>query len=87
LLKRVVGTAYARFDWQVILSGFGVLLVQEMPKVASVFDSEEEHVGEVYAKALLGVARKSSNTDELLSQFQTGGRRKCLARIPSSKRL
>lgn len=42
-----------------------------MPKVASVFDSEEEHVGEVYAKALLGVARKSSNTDELLSQFQT----------------
>lgn len=42
-----------------------------MPKVASVFDSEEEHVGEVYAKALLGVARKSSNTDELLNQFQT----------------
>lgn len=42
-----------------------------MPKVATVFDSEEEHVGEVYAKALLGVARKASNTDELLSQFQT----------------
>jgi F-type H+-transporting ATPase subunit delta len=42
-----------------------------MPKVATVFDSEEEHVGEVYAKALLGVARKSSNTDDLLSQFQT----------------
>lgn len=41
-----------------------------MPKVATVFDSEEEHVGEVYAKALLGVARKSSNTDDLLSQFQ-----------------
>jgi len=45
--------------------------VQEMPKVATVFDSEEEHVGEVYAKALLSVARKSSNTDELLSQFQS----------------
>lgn len=42
-----------------------------MPKVATVFDSEEEHVGEVYAKALLGVARKASNTDELLGQFQT----------------
>jgi len=42
-----------------------------MPKVATVFDSEEEHVGEVYAKALLGVARKAPNTDELLSQFQT----------------
>jgi F-type H+-transporting ATPase subunit delta len=42
-----------------------------MPKVATVFDSEEEHVGEVYAKALLSVARKSSNTDELLSQFQS----------------
>ncbi len=45
--------------------------MQEMPKVATVFDSEEEHVGEVYAKALLSVARKSSNTDELLSQFQS----------------
>lgn len=45
--------------------------MQEMPKVATVFDSEEEHVGEVYAKALLSVARKSSNTDELLMQFQS----------------
>jgi F-type H+-transporting ATPase subunit delta len=45
--------------------------VQELPKVATVFDSEEEHVGEVYAKALLGVARKAPNTDQILEQFQT----------------
>ena len=45
--------------------------MQELPKVATVFDSEEEHVGEVYAKALLGVARKAPNTDLILEQFQT----------------
>lgn len=43
--------------------------MQDLPKVATVFDSEEEHVGEVYAKALLGVVRKLANTDEVLSQF------------------
>ena len=45
--------------------------MQELPKVATVFDSEEEHVGEVYAKALLGVARKATNTDQVLEQFQS----------------
>jgi len=43
--------------------------VQDLPKIATVFDSEEEQVGEVYAKALLGALRSSPDIDSLLQQF------------------
>lgn len=44
--------------------------MQDLPKVPTVFDSEEKHVGEVYAQALIGAGEAAGNLDEILEQFQ-----------------
>jgi F-type H+-transporting ATPase subunit delta len=40
-------------------------------KIPTVFDSEEQHVGEVYAKALLGAAAKEKNVDTIVDQLES----------------
>ena len=40
-------------------------------KIPTVFDSEEQHVGEVYAKALLNVAAKEGMVDGVVDQLES----------------
>lgn len=40
-------------------------------KIATVFDSEEQHVGEVYAKALLASAVKEESVDTVVDQLES----------------
>lgn len=40
-------------------------------KIATVFDSEEQHVGEVYAKALLASAMKEGSVDTVVDQLES----------------
>lgn len=41
----------------------------EQPQHPTVFDSDTQHLGGVYAKALLGVTEKQGISDEVLEQF------------------
>lgn len=41
----------------------------EQPQHATVFDSDTQHLGGVYAKALLGVTEKQGISDEVLRQY------------------
>ncbi len=40
-------------------------------KAASVFDTDRQHLGDVYAKALLGIGEKTGNIDELIDELQS----------------
>lgn len=40
-------------------------------KIATVFDSEEQHVGEVYAKALLSAAKSNNQVDEVVDELES----------------
>lgn len=45
--------------------------MSESTKNDTVFDDESMHVGQVYAKALLGAAESSGSVDETANQFQS----------------
>jgi len=44
---------------------------EQTKKIPTVFDSQEQHVGEVYARALLGAAQASKNLDEVVEQLES----------------
>jgi F-type H+-transporting ATPase subunit delta len=44
---------------------------EQTSKIATVFDSEEQHVGEVYAKALLSAAATQHQVDEVVDQLES----------------
>lgn len=44
---------------------------EQTNKIATVFDSEEQHVGEVYARALLGTAVKNGNVDTVVDELES----------------
>ncbi|MFM2218617.1 MAG: synthase subunit delta, sodium ion specific, partial [Planctomycetota bacterium] len=46
-------------------------MTEQTKKIPTVFDSEEQHVGEVYARALLGVAQGSSKIDSVVEQLES----------------
>lgn len=43
--------------------------MDETPKHATVFDADQQHIGDVYAKALLSVGKDSGKVDELVEQL------------------
>ncbi len=43
--------------------------MDETPKHATVFDADQQHIGDVYAKALLSVGKESGKVDELVEQL------------------
>jgi len=43
----------------------------ETIKHPTVLDSEQQHLGDVYAKALLGASEKAGNTDQVLEEFDS----------------
>jgi F-type H+-transporting ATPase subunit delta len=46
--------------------------MQEPTKqIATVFDSEQQHIGEVYAKALLSAAKNGSKIDRVADEFES----------------
>ncbi|MFN7894263.1 MAG: ATP synthase F1 subunit delta [Pirellula sp.] len=44
---------------------------EQVSKIATVFDSEEQHVGQVYARALLQVASASNKVDLVVDQLES----------------
>lgn len=44
---------------------------EQTKKIPTVFDSEEQHVGEVYARALLGAAQSANKVDAVVEQFES----------------
>ena len=44
---------------------------EQTKKIPTVFDSEEQHVGEVYARALLGAAQDASGIDQIVEQLES----------------
>ena len=46
-------------------------MTEQTKKIPTVFDSEEQHVGEVYARALLGVAQGSGKIDSVVEQLES----------------
>jgi F-type H+-transporting ATPase subunit delta len=43
--------------------------MDETPKHATVFDADQQHIGDVYAKALLSVGKDTGKVDELVEQL------------------
>ena len=43
--------------------------MDENPKHATVFDADQQHIGDVYAKALLAVGQDTGEVDELVEQL------------------
>ena len=43
--------------------------MDETPKHATVFDADQQHIGDVYAKALLSVGKEAGQVDELVEQL------------------
>ncbi len=46
-------------------------MTEQESQVATVFDSEEQHVGQVYAKALLQAANLSNKVDVVVEQLES----------------
>lgn len=46
-------------------------MTEQVSQVATVFDSEEQHVGQVYAKALLQAANSSNKVDVVVDQLES----------------
>ena len=46
-------------------------MTEQVSQVATVFDSEEQHVGQVYAKALLQAAKSSNKVDVVVEQLES----------------
>jgi len=44
---------------------------EQTNKIATVFDSEEQHVGEVYARALLSTAAKNGQVDVVVDELES----------------
>jgi|694.fasta_scaffold16736_11 F-type H+-transporting ATPase subunit delta len=44
---------------------------EQTNKIATVFDSEEQHVGEVYARALLSTAAKNREVDTVVDELES----------------
>jgi F-type H+-transporting ATPase subunit delta len=44
---------------------------EQAKKIPTVFDSDEQHVGEVYARALLGACQDSKNIDDIVEQLDS----------------
>lgn len=44
---------------------------EQAKKIPTVFDSEEQHVGEVYARALLSAAQDASSIDQIVEQLES----------------
>ncbi len=44
---------------------------EQNSKIATVFDSDEQHVGEVYAKALIAAAEKDGQVDTVVDQLES----------------
>lgn len=43
--------------------------MDDTPKHATVFDADQQHIGDVYAKALLSVGQETGQVDELVEQL------------------
>lgn len=43
--------------------------MEETPKHPTVFDTDQQHIGDVYAKALLSVGKETGKVDELVEQI------------------
>jgi F-type H+-transporting ATPase subunit delta len=59
------------------------MTMDEQPKHQTALDSDDQQIGALYAKALLGAA--GSNADEVVSQFEAVVR-ECLDRFPGLER-
>jgi F-type H+-transporting ATPase subunit delta len=46
-------------------------MAEQTSKIATVFDSEEQHVGEVYARALLATAAANKEVDAVVDQLES----------------
>lgn len=44
---------------------------EQAKKVPTVFDSEEQHVGEVYARALLSAGQSSNSVDQIVDELES----------------
>lgn len=44
---------------------------EQAKKIPTVFDSEEQHVGEVYARALLSAAKDANSIDQIVEQLES----------------